>query len=359
MKPLRLASGLLLALLPALLAGCGFFDSEERAPWRAQEEAACYARNLVPLTPYIRTSGPIEGKGICGLDRPLRVSALADGSISLGSRALALSCPMTAALQVWVRDAVMPAALERYGAPVVEILNAGTYNCRSRNNIPGAALSEHAFANAFDFTGARLANGYVVTVRKGWAGSATDRAFLREITAAACGPFKTVLGPGSDGKHEDHLHLDLAHHNAKGTYRYCKPRPNVPLPTSPLLVAGASPALPGAAGAPVPSYPMSQASPGFLANTGSSGFDQPLPPESLPASGAMAAPRAAYRSPVAVAPEPQQPAGCPPGYICTPVGAPSATPPPPAGWSVGPRPIAGYDDVETTGSIGGNAYTDD
>ena len=34
--------------------------------------------------------------------------------------------------------------------------------------------------------------------------------FLNAISASACGYFTTVLGPGSDAAHSDHLHLDLA-----------------------------------------------------------------------------------------------------------------------------------------------------
>jgi hypothetical protein len=337
MKPSRIASGLLAVLYPALLVGCGFFDYEQREPWRAQAEAACYARHLVKLSTFIQPSNAIEGKGICGIDRPLRITALEDGTVSLGSHSLVISCPMTAALEAWVRNSVMPAALSRYGSPVVEIKNFGTYNCRGRNNVPGARLSEHAFANAFDFAGATLANGYTVMVKTGWYGSAADRAFLREITAGACGPFTTVLGPGSDPQHDNHLHLDLAHHNAQGTYRYCKPRPDVPPPTAPVYVANA-----GA------SYPMSPANPAVLGN-GASGFDQPLPPASVtgqPRTLPIVQPAAPVR----------QPPGCPPGYICTPVGGAATVPALPPGWNAGPQPM-GYSSDEITGSVGG--YSDD
>ncbi|TIQ63130.1 MAG: extensin family protein, partial [Mesorhizobium sp.] len=34
----------------------------------------------------------------------------------------------------------------------------------------------------------------------------------------ACGPFKTVLGPGSDADHSLHLHLDLAPRRNGGTF---------------------------------------------------------------------------------------------------------------------------------------------
>lgn len=382
MRPSRIASGLLSLLVAAALAGCGFFDYEEREAWRAQEEAACFARGLVKLGPMIQPGNAIQGKGICGVDRPLRVKALEDGTISLGDRALPLSCPMTAALERWVAESVMPAALARYGQPVVEIKNFGTYNCRGRNNVVGARLSEHAFANAFDFAGVVLANGYSVTVKKGWRGNPVDRAFLREVTRGACGPFTTVLGPGADRSHDDHLHLDLAHHNNAGTYRYCKPLPEVPPRGAPMFppdpsypMASAAPAEPvwPAAAAPAPAY-----------GAGNSGFDTPLPPAMVGDGAAypagsqaygMAQPGMAhpgYQMPQAemAAPSyvdapaamPAQPPGCPAGYICTPVGQGTYVPPPSGpgniGWNVGAQPAQGYSPTDITGSIHG-PYSDD
>ncbi|WP_237154439.1 extensin-like domain-containing protein [Oryzibacter oryziterrae] len=373
MKPSRFASGLLVLVYPALLVGCGMFDFEEREPWRAQAEAACYARGLVKLTTLIKEIGPIEGKGICGIDRPLKVAALEDGTVSLGNRALVMSCPMTAALEQWVQTSVMPAAYAHYGSPVVEIKNFGTYNCRTRNSVPGARLSEHAFANAFDFAGVTLANGYTVTVKKGWRGNETDRAFLREIDAGACGPFTTVLGPGSDGMHEDHFHLDLAHHNAQGTYRYCKPKPNV---TPSAMVASNVPMAPMEIPKDEQVWPkvLPQSIEAAdrqppLGGQGASGFDQPLPPAPVDQGGypnqPLVYPAAqqgypAQSAPVSYPAQPvQQPAAaCPPGYICTPVGANSVPPQvgTAPGWNVGAQPVQGYSSGDITGSIGG--YSD-
>ena len=40
------------------------------------------------------------------------------------------------------------------------------------------------------------------------------------IRASACARFSTVLGPGSDGDHEEHIHLDLAERHAG--YKMCE-----------------------------------------------------------------------------------------------------------------------------------------
>lgn len=375
MRPSRIASGLLSLFVSAALAGCGFFESEERAPWRAQAEAACYARNMVKLTPFIQKASAIQGKGICGIDRPLKVKALEDGTVSLGSRSLVLSCPMTAALERWVAEVVMPAALARYGLPVVEIKNFGTYNCRPRNNIAGARLSEHAFANAFDFAGVELSNGYTVTVKKGWYGNPTDRAFLREVTRGACGAFTTVLGPGADRSHDDHLHLDLARHNNAGTYRYCKPQPQVPPRGAPMFTP--DPNMPMASNLPAnPVWPAAPqpmpVEPTYAA--GNPSFDAPLPPAPIgngayPVAQQPAYQQPAYQQPTYQQPQPvyadapaAQPPGCPPGYICTPVGQGTYVPPPAGagniGWNVGAQPLQGYSSTDITGSIPG-PYSDD
>jgi hypothetical protein len=42
--------------------------------------------------------------------------------------------------------------------------------------------------------------------------------FLGAIRKAACGPFKTVLGPGSDADHALHFHFDLAPRRNGGTF---------------------------------------------------------------------------------------------------------------------------------------------
>jgi Extensin-like protein C-terminus len=60
-----------------------------------------------------------------------------------------------------------------------------------------------------------------VTVREGWRGLPEERGFLRDVHAAACEQFNTVLGPGSNVYHADHLHLDLMRRSSG--QRICNP----------------------------------------------------------------------------------------------------------------------------------------
>ena len=53
---------------------------------------------------------------------------------------------------------------------------------------------------------------------------------------SVCARFTTVLGPGSDWYHEDHIHLDLA--ERRGGYRICQWNVYDPMPAiAPLLPA--------------------------------------------------------------------------------------------------------------------------
>ena len=120
------------------------------------------------------------------------------------------------ALEIWMRYSVQPAAIANFGMPIVEIRQISAYSCRTMNNKKGAELSEHAFGNALDIAGFKLANGRVIVVKSGWRGSADEQRFLREVFSSACKTFKTVLGPGA-AYHSDHFHVDLARHGKSGT----------------------------------------------------------------------------------------------------------------------------------------------
>jgi hypothetical protein len=134
--------------------------------------------------------------------------ALASGPAAVVPAAT-LACPMVSALDQWISGSVQPAAVRWFGQPVVEIKQISAYSCRGMNGNSRAHISEHAFGNALDVAAFTLADGRKVTVRDGWRGLPEERGFLRDVHAAACEQFSTVLGPGSNVYHYDHLHLDL------------------------------------------------------------------------------------------------------------------------------------------------------
>ena len=210
----------------------------ERPAWRAQAENACFARNLVKLSEYVAPSREINGPGICGMTRPLKVSAFDDGKVGV-DKVLTIDCPMVPSLEAWLNDVVQPDAQARFGQRVATVNVFGAYSCRPIDNEPGARLSEHAFGNAVDVAGFTLADGRTLQYVRDWKSAGTqEAAFLHEAHAGACQYFTTVLGPGADVFHYNHIHLDLANHGSTNTgpRRICKPEPEpslLPPPTAP------------------------------------------------------------------------------------------------------------------------------
>ena len=123
--------------------------------------------------------------------------------------AATLACPIVSVLDRWLAEAVQPAAQRWFGTRVVEIKQISAYSCRGMNGNSFAHISEHAFGNALDIAGFTLADGRHVTVKDGWRGLPEEQGFLRDIEAAACQQFTTVLAPGSNVYHYDHIHVDL------------------------------------------------------------------------------------------------------------------------------------------------------
>lgn len=102
-------------------------------------------------------------EGFCGYTGAV---ALAGGPADFAGGPVRVSCPLAAALQLWMRDVVDPAARHRFGVGVRRIEHAGTYACRRVYGRETGPASEHATANAIDVTGFRLASGRVVPVQR-------------------------------------------------------------------------------------------------------------------------------------------------------------------------------------------------
>jgi hypothetical protein len=96
----------------------------------------------------------------------------------------------------------------------------------------GGRLSEHGRANALDVRALKLANGQSISLTD----RTVSRSLRESVLHSVCARFSTVLGPGSDWYHEDHIHLDLMErHN---NYKICQWNVWDPLPqVAPLLPA--------------------------------------------------------------------------------------------------------------------------
>src|ERR1700743_2565620 len=74
------------SLVLVSLAGCGrgFFQIEEREPWRGEGEEAGLKSGAVKEGAGVVRIAPISGPGICGAEFPLKVSLLDDNDSHLG-----------------------------------------------------------------------------------------------------------------------------------------------------------------------------------------------------------------------------------------------------------------------------------
>jgi hypothetical protein len=176
----------------------------------------------------------INGPGACGGDDLVRLEAvvLPDRKQVAVKPAAILRCTMAAALADWVRTDMAPFA-QNLGTTLAELDNFDSFECRGRNRVSGAKLSEHGRANALDIRALKFANGQSLSL--------TDRGVAREqreaVLHSVCARFTTVLGPGSDWYHEDHIHLDLA--ERRSGYRICQWNVYDSLPAiAPLLPLG-------------------------------------------------------------------------------------------------------------------------
>ncbi|ATQ67931.1 MULTISPECIES: extensin-like domain-containing protein [Methylosinus] len=233
---------LLTPLAVAALSGCSFLAKPERPAWRTQAENACLAAGRAQPTAYARIVEEIDGPGICGLTKPFKVTALQGGAVTFNATAT-LDCSMVAELDQWLADVVQPAAQARFGQNVARINSMGSFSCRGMNGQSGAPLSEHSFGNALDIGGFVLADGREISIVRDWTrGDEPTKDFLAEIHGGSCRHFTTVLSPGSNPFHYNHIHVDLAMHGRGGTRRICKPIPrDVAPPQGEPLIASHGP----------------------------------------------------------------------------------------------------------------------
>ena len=164
---------------------------------------------------------PPGGANQCRYDNAVRLREGGALRISYPGR-LDLACPVAAALAVWERQVVQPAAERHLGTRVTRVDHFGSYSCRRLYGRSTGEWSEHATANAIDIAGFRLADGRRLSIIGDWtAGTPAEQAFLREVRDGACKLFATVLSPDYNAAHRDHLHLDQAARGEMG-WRACR-----------------------------------------------------------------------------------------------------------------------------------------
>jgi hypothetical protein len=179
---------------------------------RVVAQSSC-AVALAELGAVVKALPAIDAQQ-CSVPDPVSISALEDGKVSIATRPV-VNCAIAETLASWMDKTVQPLATSMLGGKVTALRVLDGYACRNRDGLADAKLSEHGHANAIDI-GAFEVEG------RGWltVGDTTapdgEAAFLTAVRKSACGPFTTVLGPGSDSYHATHFHLDLAQRRTAG-----------------------------------------------------------------------------------------------------------------------------------------------
>lgn len=175
--------------------------------------AACIER-LSQMGISFETRPPVRDNA-CKIDNPVSVSRLPN-DVEVSPASL-MECSFAEGLTRWVSDVVIPRTKEHFQSTLTKLLIGTSYQCRDQRS--GSKLSEHAFGNSVDVMGFEFDKRAPVAVKFQTEGS-SEATFQSAIRKEACSIFKTVLGPGSDSDHDDHLHLDMR--ERKADFRICQ-----------------------------------------------------------------------------------------------------------------------------------------
>jgi len=190
------------------------------APPQPDEAAlADCERRLAALGVEFERREAIDDPGRCGLPASYAVTDIAGGvSLAPDTR---MTCETALATARWVREVVIPAArVLGDDVRLTGIRQASTYVCRNRNGQSGAKISEHALGRAIDIAAFEFDGHASLSIVPEQRPGSVEKVFQRAVRAGACLHFTTVLGPGADTFHDDHIHLDLA--KRRGGYRLCQ-----------------------------------------------------------------------------------------------------------------------------------------
>lgn len=182
-----------------------------RAAVMPDEEKACRLR-LTELGVAFEERPQLADASGCSAPWPIAVTTLSAG-VKLVPDAV-INCATAERAATFLKDHIAPKAQSILGSTVQTIRQESAYVCRPRNRTH--KLSEHAFGNALDIGAFVLKDGR--TVQVGGATRRSEGEFMLAVRLAACGPFTTVLGPGSDADHATHFHFDLAKRRPGSTF---------------------------------------------------------------------------------------------------------------------------------------------
>src|SRR5579872_7299503 len=152
----------------------------------------------------------VAGSGGCGIAAPIELDAvvLSGGAKVAIVPPVVLRASLAGAVADWLREDLAP-AIAVDGDKLALIEGAGAYECRDRNRLASGKLSEHAIGNALDMHELVTAKGKHISIPVQAGEPDGENMFRALMKKTACTRFMTVLGPGADSFHAEHLHVDL------------------------------------------------------------------------------------------------------------------------------------------------------
>lgn len=134
-----------------------------------------------------------------------------------------VSCELARAVSLWLDTSLQPLARGAFTRELTALRVGGGHECRRRNRQTQGQLSEHATGRALDIFAFQIDDekqgGVAVSVER--PNGLEQVRFLDAVRQSACGAFMTVLGPGSDAAHANHLHVDIQQRRAASS-RFCQ-----------------------------------------------------------------------------------------------------------------------------------------
>jgi lipoprotein-anchoring transpeptidase ErfK/SrfK len=194
---------------------------ESASGMTASDYAECVS-DLASKKVVFEQPGAVKQEG-CELSGAIRLATVATqfGDVAISGKPIML-CSFGRNFSGWVRDVGGPLVLAYTGQKLAQIEAGSAFACRARYDKPGAIPSEHAKGDAIDIVSFVLADKRRISVKQQDTDKPQASVLLRALRTTACGYFTTVLGPGSDLAHEEHLHFDSGMHGATPNYRICE-----------------------------------------------------------------------------------------------------------------------------------------
>jgi hypothetical protein len=197
---------------------------KEDAPQAAAEHDTCLTQLKASGFAVEAAEQPASSNELCRIDMPVRLKGIPVPSrpgtmVRLDDQPV-LACRFAKSFGQWLGELVAPVVVGSLNTELKSVHTGPGFECRNRNRAATGKLSAHAEGLAIDIAAFELVNGSSLRIKPD--GVTPPNATLAALRTAACGWFTTVLGPGSDAAHADHLHLDVQQHGSSDRYRICQ-----------------------------------------------------------------------------------------------------------------------------------------